>query len=177
MPLNLTKEYLQSQRLTEDAYDRFIEKVFHLTYDGGCHIWMGAIIGNVGYGKLKRGLPFRGDICAHIASWLFHKGPIPKGLLVCHNCPGGDNRLCVNPSHLWIGTPADNTRDMCLKGMSTFGERCVHAKLTWEKVYEIRSLCASGVKRSVVASMFGVKVFCIHKIVTGQRWNQCNFSD
>ena len=74
-----------------------------------CWIWTAGTRGN-GYGTLKLN---RKSIDAHRVSWMLTNGIIPDGVWVLHHC---DNRLCVRPDHLFLGTPRDNVIDMMKKG-------------------------------------------------------------
>jgi hypothetical protein len=77
----------------------------------GCWSWAGAT--RNGYGVLGRGGRAEGLVYAHRLSWELQHGPIPEGGCVLHRC---DNPPCTNPDHLWLGTKADNNRDMAAKG-------------------------------------------------------------
>lgn len=55
------------------------------------------------------------------AAWICENGPIPEGMCVCHNCPSGDNRKCINVKHMFLGTHQENTDDMIAKGRDNYG--------------------------------------------------------
>lgn len=79
-----------------------------------CWTWT-ASIRSKGYGAFVW-LDLKGKLVqgrAHVFSWLIHRGEIPAGLFVLHEC---DTPACVRPEHLFLGTRADNNRDMCAKG-------------------------------------------------------------
>ena len=83
-----------------------------LDWRTGCWLWTGPTMGStLKYGQFAERVS--GTKLAHRISWLMHVGPIPEGMYVCHKC---DVPHCVNPAHLFLGSPADNTRDCIAKG-------------------------------------------------------------
>lgn len=118
---------------------------------GECWIWTGQLFKD-GYGAI--GVGRIGPKRAHRVSYSVFVGEIPHGMLVCHKC---DTPSCINPAHLSLGTPKDNTQDMIRKGRrpSSSGERHPSVKLTDRQVEEIRSLRASGRRLKEIAGMFG----------------------
>lgn len=98
-----------------------------------CWYWKGRIEPQTGYGKFTWG--GNRATSAHRFAWFATNGEIPKGMLVCHKC---DNRPCCNPNHLFVGTYADNNRDMFSKGRGSNPPSA--AKSTPDLVLKIRSM-------------------------------------
>lgn len=109
-------------------------------------------------------------LLAHRCSFELEHGYLPEpGLVLCHTC---DNRLCVNPAHLFVGTPSDNIQDMLRKGRGNFakGEKAGNAKLSDDDVIIIRRLYQSGqMTQADIAQQFDVSAKQISVIVNGKQ--------
>ena len=140
----------------------------------GCWEWQG-LKESKGYGFFTTrflGSEKRKVHLAHRISFEIFKEPIPKGKMVCHTC---DNRICVNPKHLWLGTNEENMRDCRDKGRWSFG-KCegaanTSAKLNEEQVREIRKEISEGCKCAVIGRKYGVSASAISSIKHGRAWS------
>lgn len=147
---------------------RFFAKI-HKT--DGCWIWMGCKV-KFGYGKFN----VHGEIVlAHRFAYELAHGPIPEGLLVCHNCPGRDNPSCVRPDHLFLGTDKDNMLDAVAKERTAKGirngARTHPRKLTAENAEVIRVIYKLGhVTQNTLAKRFNVTPQHISCIVNYKTW-------
>lgn len=134
-----------------------------------CWPWTGARKDS-GYGVLSIGGRL---VRAHRAAWEAANGLIPEGLCVCHRC---DNPPCCNPAHLFLGTYADNNRDMARKGRAAGGSRLRgdrhhRARLSDAAVAAIRSRHANGETQRRLAAEFGISTSQLHNIVRGKQRN------
>ena len=104
---------------------------------------------------------------AHRLSYELFVGSIPNGLHVCHHC---DNGLCVNPRHLFLGTPNDNAKDRNQKNRQARGERMNTHKLTEKQIKDIRRLWKDGTKEVDIARQFNVTQANICYILKRKTW-------
>ena len=149
----------------ENKFTRFWSKV-EVKGDDDCWRWKGTIIRN-GYGQVGQG----GKILyAHRVSYELSKGKIPAGMYVCHSC---DNKWCVNPSHLWIGTAKDNMRDASKKGLLPIrlGENAPNVKMTEEAVIALRKGEATT---GEIAKKYGVDTDTAWCAKVGKSWRHVN---
>jgi hypothetical protein len=146
---------------------------------GDCHIWTGPTENKGGYGLFRWWQDGRAvGTSAHRIAWVLANGQVPERMDVCHDCPNGDNRLCVNVDHLWLGTRSQNTLDTIAKGRYTLnlptpklGESHPNSKLTEQDVRQIRDRYASGnVSQQSLADEFGVTQVNISSIILRKSW-------
>jgi len=128
--------------------------------DNGCIEWLGSLW-YTGYGRFH----FRDKSWkAHRLSWIFSGKSLEDEECLLHIC---DNRKCVNPEHLFIGTRADNNRDKTAKNRQAKGEKIGHGKLTSKDILEIRK---STDDSKVLASKYNVSWGHINKVRGERAW-------
>ncbi len=148
--------------MKNSAEDRFMSRVA-FEPNTGCWIWTGLQSGGYGlFWLIGR------NRAAHRASWMLFHGVIPAGFFVCHKC---DVPLCVNPDHLFLGTPQENSADMARKGRGTHGQRHWQAKLSDASVRSIKKILLSGMRtKTSIARQFNVSLSAIYLVGSGRTW-------
>ena len=125
-----------------------------------CHEFTGFLMAT-GYGQIRASGK---TLYVHRVAWVLANGEIPDGMYVCHRC---DNRRCVNPEHLFLGSFDDNMADMVSKQRQAHGSRGFHAKLTEAQAQEIRT--AKGNQRAIAAA-YGVSQPTVSMLRNGHTW-------
>lgn len=134
---------------------------------GECREWRGTRDRH-GYGiiKIRSGNDAKTKR-AHRVAWELINGAIPDGMYVLHRC---DNPPCCNPTHLFLGTHADNMDDMKAKGRQASGEHHGRAKLTDGEVANIRGLIGVGVPVRAIARAKRLSRRAIRAIASRETW-------
>src|SRR3990167_2503573 len=161
-----TKDIIMSKK--DHWIKRFLDK-YQRDPITDCWNWTKTLDSKKRYGFFYKNSEKR-FMLAHRQSWELFKGDIPKGLYVCHHC---DNSKCINPEHLFLGTPSDNSKDAWKKGRlknaGLLGEKNKSAKLTMKEVKEIR--CLSGkISQQKIADYFNISQIHVSQIIRKIRW-------
>lgn len=127
----------------------------------GCWEWTGSTGKTSGYGVIQ----YNGkQTQPHRVAWELEYGTIPPGMYICHHC---DNRLCVRPDHLFVGTPKENTADMIAKGRVARGNRMPQTKLTPD---DVRAIRASTESYKIIAARYGIRDMYVYEIRSRRVW-------
>ena len=162
----MTKLDLISEQWAESLRRRLARR--SVAGAGGCRLWVGSL-GTEGYGQIHVGGRVDGWLeRAHRAAYRVHVGPIGD-LCVCHQC---DVRNCVEPTHLFLGTRADNNADKIAKGRDVPlpGHRNGRAKLSEADVLTILARYARGDGLSELGAAYAITPTAVGHIVTGRNW-------
>lgn len=150
-------------------HERHREKFFaQVRITPGCWWWEGAVWGK-GYGRIVG--PW-GNTSAHVASYIIHNGSYDRNLVVRHRC---DNRLCVNPFHLELGTHSDNIQDCISRGRlnpgKLYGESNAASVITLRDARQIKDLLKCGLfTQTAIAKFYGVSIGIVNRIKMGHTW-------
>lgn len=154
---------MRKHKFIPNRYTRFLAKLNHKGFDPAqCWEWTGAGKGN-GYGSVSVA---RQNTPAHRVAYELFCGPVPEGADVCHTC---DNRFCVNPDHLFVGSRQQNMDDMRLKGRGAGGAR---KHLKEGHVQEIRRRLVAGHAPRRIAEQMDVNYYTVTAIREGRAYGR-----
>lgn len=142
--------------MNKSIHKRFWEKV-KIGLPDDCWEFTGGL--NKGYGVFS--IESRA-IIAHRVSWMMLRGPIPKGKLVLHKC---DNRKCVNPNHLYIGTYSDNNYDRSMRYIGRIGKV---SRFHEGEIWLMRRLFRAGINRYTIMKMFKISRRYLYNLMNGE---------
>lgn len=160
---NSKRKMRESHRLRLGCSKERFEKRF-VRAESGCWNWVGSLVG--GYGQFRiMGKLFK----PHRLAYEWYVGSIPRGILVLHKC---DNRRCVNPNHLFLGTYQTNMDDKHAKSRAKYavGETHPCARFTAEDILEMRRMGAAGISPLKISIKFAVHKNYVDSILSHRRW-------
>lgn len=128
-----------------------------------CWEWWGYVRPN-GYGRMTVN---KKQVYPHRHMYEAFHGPIPDGFDVCHKC---DNRKCINPNHLFLGSRLDNMQDAMIKGRLQRGEDRHNSVLTERMVKEARARHENGEMIKDIAKFFGVCKTTMGNAIKKRTW-------
>ena len=138
-----------------DPKERF-HRMVNLSANG-CHEWKSTLHRD-GYGKFH----YEGrQLQSHRVAYILYVGEIPDGMFVCHHC---DNRKCVNPEHLYLGTPKQNMQDKISRFKGLWGRM----KYTQSQIDECIRLCDSGITQSKIGKMLNMDQTTVSRFKLGK---------
>ena len=160
----------------KDVYDRIMSKI---DKSGDCWVWTGGT-GNSGYGRMRINKKLYSP---HRLMWeIYNKKLILNNMEICHKC---DNRLCINPEHLFMGTHRDNMKDCSKKRrvhgiLDEFGKSIdngyrfkignipIGRKLAKEDIINILNYLKNGYTQREIGEMYNVSHTTILDIKRGK---------
>lgn len=153
--------------LDNSTITRFWRNVNVIDDENSCWEWQASRT-EWGYGRIYVG-PEGRAVRSHRLAYELEYGPIPDNMIVLHTC---DNPPCCRPSHLVVGTFADNTHDMIRKGRQPKGENHKNAVLTAGDVQEIKRRILAKENQRRLANEFGVSPATITLIKQSKTWRE-----
>ena len=139
--------------------------------DTECWEW-NAALNSGGYGAFFTGYEWIGERRAHRISYTLEHGTIPEGMFVCHSC---DNRKCVNPAHMWLGTNDENVKDMLEKGRhrpagsgktNHYGKTTKFHRIPQETVEEVLKRRKEGESKLSISKKLGISVYFVDRLIS-----------